>query len=66
MSANPTLSAIVDASTAYMENQRALDSLKSQKAILLSQVDEINAKIDQMLPVVAASKQALKDAAGTL
>ena len=63
---NPTLSAIVDASEAYTQSQRTLDGLRDRKALLLSEIDEINAKIAAIIPVVKANKDALKVAAGAL
>ena len=63
---NPTLSAIVDASEAYAQSQRTLDGLRDRKALLLSEIDEINAKIAAIIPVVQANKAALKVAAGAL
>ena len=63
---NPTLSAIVDASEAYAQSQRTLDGLRDRKALLLSEIDEINTKIAAIIPVVQANKGALKVAAGAL
>ena len=63
---NPTLSAIVDASEAYAQSQRTLDGLRDRKALLLSEIDEINVKIAATVPVVQANKAALKVAAGAL
>ena len=63
---NPTLSAIVDASEAYTQSQRTLDGLRDRKALLLSEIDEINTKIAATVPVVQAKKAALKVAAGAL
>ena len=57
---------LVDASTAYSDSQRYLDGLRSQKALLVAQIDELNTKIAALVPVVQANKEALKAIAGTL
>ena len=57
---------LVDASTAYSDSQRDLDGLRSQQALLVAQIDELNTKIAALVPVVQASKEALKAIAGTL
>ena len=57
---------IVEASEAYAQSQRTLDGLRDRKALLLSEIDEINVKIAATVPVVQANKAALKVAAGAL
>lgn len=57
---------IVEASEAYAQSQRTLDGLRDRKALLLSEIDEINVKIAATVPVVQANKEALKVAAGAL
>ena len=57
---------IVEASEAYAQSQRTLDGLRDRKALLLSEIDEINTKIAAIIPVVQANKAALKVAAGAL
>ena len=57
---------IVEASEAYAQSQRTLDGLRDRKALLLSEIDEINVKIAAIIPVVQANKAALKVAAGAL
>ena len=57
---------IVEASEAYAQSQRTLDGLRDRKALLLSEIDEINTKIAAIIPVVKANKEALKAIAGTL
>ena len=59
-------SEIVEASEAYAQSQRTLDGLRDRKALLLSEIDEINTKIAAIIPVVQANKEALKVAAGAL
>ena len=57
---------IVEASEAYAQSQRTLDGLRDRKALLLSEIDEINVKIAATVPVVQANKAALKVAEGAL
>lgn len=62
----PQLSAVIAASTAYTNAEQALDTLNSDKAILLSRLDELNAAITAQVPVVQQCKADLKTAAAGL
>lgn len=60
------LTALIDASAAYTSQALALADLRNQKALLLAQADDINAKIAALVLNVAQAKQDLKTAAAAL
>ena len=58
--------AVVSAAQAHAENERVLQALRDSKQEHQDKIAELNTKISDMLPVLAASKAALKAAVDSL